>query len=112
MAVFQIYALLPPRLSANSPTYYALPSLSGAAGQQRRKPLSEKTRFCERCKAEIPAERIEALEDTRLCVRCSEAIGGEFELRVSRENLGKAGSLKKNYGGVSVRKKRKKIEPL
>jgi Prokaryotic dksA/traR C4-type zinc finger len=74
--------------------------------------LSQKKRFCQRCGVEVPAERIEALPDTRVCVRCSEAIGGEFELRVSRENLGKAGSLKKNYGGVTVRKKRKKIERM
>ena len=71
-----------------------------------------KQRWCERCKAEIPAERIETLPDTRLCVGCSQAVGGEFELRVSQERLSKANSLKKNYGGVSVTKRRKKIEPL
>jgi hypothetical protein len=74
--------------------------------------VSTKKRSCQRCGVAIPAERIETLPETRVCVKCSEAIGGEFELRVSRENLGKAGSLKKNYGGVSVRKKRKKIEPI
>jgi Prokaryotic dksA/traR C4-type zinc finger len=76
------------------------------------KRVSTKKRFCQRCSAEIPAERIEALPETRVCVKCSEAIGGEFELRISRENLGKAGSLKKNYGGVTVRRKRKRIEKI
>jgi hypothetical protein len=79
---------------------------------QRRKRLSVKTRFCQRCGVAIPAERIETLPDTRLCVDCVRAVGGEFELRLSRENLGKAGSLKKNYGGITVRKKRKKIDPI
>jgi hypothetical protein len=74
--------------------------------------MSTKTRYCQRCSAEIPAERIEALPATRVCIRCSEAIGGEFELRVSREQLGKAGSLKKNYGGVAVRLERKRIERI
>jgi hypothetical protein len=74
--------------------------------------LSGKKRFCQRCRVEIPAERIEALPETRVCIGCSAAIGGEFVLRVSRENLGKAGSLKKNYGGVTVRMKRKKIDPV
>jgi hypothetical protein len=74
--------------------------------------MGMKKRFCQRCSAEIPAERVEALPETRVCVACSEAVGGEFVMRVSRENLGKAGSLKKNYGGVTVRKKRKKIDPI
>ncbi len=74
--------------------------------------MRAKTRHCERCGVEIPAERVEALPETRVCMRCSEAIGGEFEIRTSTENLGKAGSLKKNYGGVTVRRRRKKIERL
>ena len=39
-------------------------------------------RFCQRCKTEIPAERVEVLPDTRLCVKCSAAVGGEFEVSV------------------------------
>ena len=39
-----------------------------------------KTRPCQRCGAEIPAERIEALPETRLCVQCSAAVGGDFKL--------------------------------
>jgi hypothetical protein len=70
-----------------------------------------KTRFCQRCKVEIPAERIEALPDTRLCVACSRAVGGEFEVRAVPENLGKSGSLKKNYGGWTIVKTRRRIFP-
>jgi hypothetical protein len=69
------------------------------------------TQFCERCKIEIPAERIEFLPETRLCVKCSEAVGGEFEVRVVPENLGKSNSLKKNYGSWTVVKRRRRIVP-
>jgi hypothetical protein len=44
---------------------------------------------------------------TWLCVACSEASGGELILIAKQENLGKAGSLKLNYGGVSVTRKRR-----
>jgi hypothetical protein len=71
--------------------------------------MAIRTRHCQRCRKEIPVERIEAIPETRLCVACSQAVGGEFESRFSRENLGKAGSLKKNYGGVTVRKVRRKL---
>jgi hypothetical protein len=74
--------------------------------------LSEKTRFCQRCRTEIPAERIEAMPETRICVGCSQAIGGEFTMRISQERLSKDGSMKKNYGGVAAKKVRKKIEPV
>ena len=40
------------------------------------------------------------------------AIGGEYEVQVVAVNLGKAGSLKKNYGDVTLRKRRRRIEPL
>jgi hypothetical protein len=68
------------------------------------------TRQCVRCDAEIPAERVEAMPETRVCVQCSREIGGEFEVRGVPENLSKTGSLKKNYGGISVEKRRKQIE--
>ena len=68
------------------------------------------TRPCERCGAMIPPERVEALPETRLCVTCSKEVGGEFDLVVVRENLAKENSLKKNWGGVTVRKVRKRIE--
>jgi hypothetical protein len=73
--------------------------------------MAMKTRPCQRCQAEIPAERIEALPETRLCVRCSHEIGGEFEVRVVPENIGKSGSLKKNYGSWRIRKIRRPIRP-
>jgi hypothetical protein len=69
-------------------------------------------RLCERCHGEIAAERLEMLPDTRICVRCSKDIGGEYTYRVVGENIGKVGSLKKNYGSFGVRKTRKRIEPL
>jgi hypothetical protein len=68
-------------------------------------------RYCERCRAEIPAERVEAVPDTALCVKCSEAVGGEFEMIAIHERTSKAGSLKKNYGGVNIQKRRRKLPP-
>ena len=73
--------------------------------------MAATTRFCQRCRAEIPAERLEALPETHLCVACSAKVGGDFEVTVVPENLGKAGSLKKNYGSYSIRKKRRRIQP-
>jgi hypothetical protein len=74
--------------------------------------MNTRPRPCARCKAEIPAERVETLPETRLCVRCSEAVGGEFDVIAVPENLAKAGSLKKNYGGWTIRRKRRDIPPL
>ena len=68
-----------------------------------------RSRPCQRCKEMIPAERLEAVPETRLCVRCSQEVGGDFIYIAKQENLGKAGSLKLNYGGVSITKKRRKI---
>jgi hypothetical protein len=70
---------------------------------------TEERRTCERCDAEIPAARVKAMPGTWLCIECSEEVGGEFVLIAKQENLGKAGSLKLNYGGVSVTKKRKAL---
>ncbi|HEU0032598.1 MAG TPA: TraR/DksA C4-type zinc finger protein [Kofleriaceae bacterium] len=67
------------------------------------------TRQCERCNAVIPAARVKALPGTWLCIECSEEVGGEFVLVAKQENLGKAGSLKLNYGGVTVTKKRRQL---
>jgi hypothetical protein len=74
--------------------------------------MSAASRPCIRCKVMIPPERIETLPETRLCVKCSEVVGSDFETAVVSENLGKAGSLKKNYGGASLKKRRRKIQPL
>lgn len=67
---------------------------------------------CKRCKAEIPAERLEVLPDTEICTSCSKAVGGEVDLYVSLDSTGKAGSLKKNYGGASVLAVKKAIRPI
>jgi Prokaryotic dksA/traR C4-type zinc finger len=73
--------------------------------------LAVKSRPCQRCKALIPIERIEALPETRLCLKCSQEVGGDFEVVVTSENLAKTGSLKKNYGGWTIKKKRRPIKP-
>mgnify|MGYP007059390591 CR=1 FL=1 len=70
-----------------------------------------KLRLCHRCRTRIPQERLEAIPDTWLCLGCSREIGGDYEIRFNEENIGKAGSLKKNYGGINIRKRRRKIEP-
>ena len=69
-------------------------------------------RPCQRCRAMIPEERVEALPDTRLCVQCSQDIGGDYIVSVTRESLGKPGSLKKNYGGASLKRVCRRIDPL
>jgi hypothetical protein len=69
-------------------------------------------RRCQRCKAEIPLERLEVMPETRLCVRCSQEVGGEFERTIIPENLAKSGSLKKNYGGFTVKKTRRPLPPM
>ncbi len=71
-----------------------------------------KPRPCKRCRAEIPAERLEAVPGTCLCVQCSQEVGGEWQYSFSNENTAKAGSLKKNYGGISIQKKRKPMDRL
>jgi RNA polymerase-binding transcription factor DksA len=71
--------------------------------------MTEKVRLCQRCKAVIPAERVEAIPETRLCIACSQAVGGEFEMQVFSENLAKTTSLKKNYGSWEVKKRRRKL---
>ncbi|MBI3832601.1 MAG: TraR/DksA C4-type zinc finger protein [Planctomycetes bacterium] len=73
--------------------------------------MSEEKRLCERCKAEIPLERVEALPDTFLCTKCSKEVGGDYEITIVPENMSKSGSLKKNYGGFSMQKKRRTIRP-
>ena len=69
------------------------------------------SRPCQRCNALIPIERIEALPETPLCLKCSQEVGGDFEVVVTSENLAKTGSLKKNYGGWTIKKKRRPIKP-
>jgi hypothetical protein len=57
----------------------------------------------------IQPERIEILPDTHLCCDHARKIakfGGEFTITAVRERTSKAGSLKKNYGGVTPSKRR------
>ena len=71
--------------------------------------MSGKTRPCEICGQPIDPERIEAVPDTRLCVEHARMIGkygGEFLITATQASLGKGGSLKKNYGDVSIGKRR------
>jgi hypothetical protein len=70
---------------------------------------TDEPRRCEVCNAPIPPARVKALPGTWLCIDCSEEVGGDFVLVAKQENLGKAGSLKLNYGGVSITKKRRVI---
>ncbi|MCA9691224.1 MAG: TraR/DksA C4-type zinc finger protein [Nannocystaceae bacterium] len=74
--------------------------------------MTDETKQCRRCGAEIPAARLHAMPDTRVCVPCSEEIGGEFELEVTVSGTGKAGSLKKTGQDVSVRRTRKPLAPV
>ena len=69
-------------------------------------------RLCQRCNAEIPAERVQALPDTEVCIACSTAIGGEYKLAVIPDSIGKSTSMKKNYGVFSLQKTRKRIWPV
>ena len=72
-------------------------------------PPDDEKRTCERCDAEIPPARVKALPGTWLCIECSHEVGGDFVLIAKQENLGKAGSMKRNYGGISIEKKRRVI---
>jgi len=64
--------------------------------------MSKKSRPCEICMKPIEPQRLEATPETRLC----KEHGGEFIRVVSHERTSKAGSLKKNYGGVNTSRKR------
>jgi hypothetical protein len=71
--------------------------------------MPTKTRPCEICKRTIEPERVEAIPETRLCIEHARMIGkygGEFLVTATRESLGKAGSLKKNYGDIATHKTR------
>jgi hypothetical protein len=66
-------------------------------------------KHCEVCGQEIPVERLECVPDTRLCIehaRKAQKFGGEFILRGVQCNIGKTGSLKRNYGDVEVYRRR------
>mgnify|MGYP000350107848 CR=1 FL=1 len=66
-------------------------------------------RACRMCGVEIPPRRLAALPDTMVCVPCSSKMGGEYELKVTTNSSGKAGSLKKTGEDVTVERMRKKL---
>jgi len=74
--------------------------------------MPAQARPCKRCRKEIPAERMEAMPGTMLCIECSQKVGGEYNYSFTQESLGKSGSLKKNYGSVTIKKTRKSEEWL
>ena len=67
-------------------------------------------RSCRFCGVEIPQARLKALPDTRICVNCSHSKGAEFELEVTTNSTGKAGSLKRTGQDVEVRRKPKQLK--
>ena len=70
----------------------------------------DESRTCEMCNAVIPPARVKALPGTWLCIECSQEVGGDFVYTATQENLGKAGSMKLNYGGVGkITKKRRTL---
>jgi hypothetical protein len=71
-----------------------------------------KPRFCARCKVEIPRERAEGLPNTRLCIQCVKELGGEFDTKFEDEQLSKRGSIKKNYGSMSIKRTRRKVDRM
>lgn len=71
--------------------------------------MSTTVRLCAVCNKEIAAERLEVVPETWLCREHAgeiEKYGGEFKLIARQESLGKAGSIKRHYGGVNVSKRR------
>ena len=64
---------------------------------------------CELCGKVIPEERLEVLPETRICVGCSQQVGGEFVPVITQERTSKPGSLKLNYGGVTVTFRRRRL---
>jgi RNA polymerase-binding transcription factor DksA len=75
--------------------------------------VAREKRFCARCKAEIPEERVEALPETRVCIKCAEAMGGsEFDVVAVPNRGGKKESIKRLVTDYEVRKRRKPITPI
>ncbi len=65
-------------------------------------------RYCEICRQPIEAERADALRDTRLCAQHGREIAafGRGVVTAAQERTSKAGSLKKNCGGVATSQRR------
>jgi RNA polymerase-binding transcription factor DksA len=64
-------------------------------------------RRCKSCDKVIPADRLRVMRNTRVCVECSAELGPEDVAVASYESLGKANSMKKTYGGVTIRWRRR-----
>lgn len=71
-----------------------------------------KKKPCKRCSKHIPVARQRALPETELCLKCSEEVGGDFVYVFSEGRLSKPGSMKINYGGITIKKYRRDIRPL
>jgi hypothetical protein len=75
--------------------------------------MTQEKRYCARCRAEIPQERIEVMPETRVCVKCAQAMGGtEFDVIAVPVRGGKKESIKRNYTDYEVRRRRKPITPI
>jgi RNA polymerase-binding transcription factor DksA len=64
-------------------------------------------RRCKSCDKLIPADRLRVMPNTRVCVACAEELGAEHAPVATYESLGKVNSLKKTYGGVTIRWRRR-----
>jgi hypothetical protein len=73
--------------------------------------MTVEAKLCERCGEEIPSARLKVLPHTRLCLGCSEEIGGDFMTFAIPEHTGKPGSMKRNYGSWTVKRKLRTIIP-
>jgi hypothetical protein len=74
--------------------------------------MSGKTRPCEICKELIDPERIAVVPETRLCTEHARQVvkyGGEFTVTATQERISKPGSLKRNYGGMDIKKARNSL---
>ena len=79
--------------------------------------MTTPTRPCEICGQLIDPQRAEEDSKTRLCEEHAKQIGkygGEFLASGTHDRTSKVGSLKKNYGGVTVtlRRNQEGIEKL
>lgn len=71
--------------------------------------MDVKSRPCEVCMKPIEPERMEAVPETRLCREHGERIekyGGEFSTTFTWDKTSKEGGMKKNFAGVSTKKRR------
>ena len=65
-------------------------------------------RKCIRCNTAIPPDEL-GFACTQLCITCSEIVGSVFETVLVTETSAKQ-EAEKNYGGFSVKKRRRRID--